>query len=189
MLAGWRGTLGAAESYLYLAGLLVLTAGIGAGVARLTRRHIGTGPDATGVLAVWWGLGLLTAILAPGIGYLFVWPALAGGLTLLWRLEGSRHRWWQLVRLVLAAPTALLLLVPAIDSFYQWAQPRPGNPDSEILSLIAVPVMLLALVVELIRVFRVRPAKRSNPVREAAATRDHQTTEERDPLSAPGSRL
>ena len=44
---------------------------------------------------------------------------------------------------------ALVLLVPAIDTFFQFAQPRPGNPDSEILWTIAVPVLLLALVSQL----------------------------------------
>ncbi len=52
-----------------------------------------------------------------------------------------------------------MLLVPAIDTFYQLAQPRPGNPDSELLYIIAIPVMLLALVVELFRVFWVCPTQ------------------------------
>ena len=59
----------------------------------------------------------------------------------------------------LVSVTTLVLLVPAIDIFYQLAQPRPGNPDSEILSLIAIPVLLLALVVELLRVFRLRSTR------------------------------
>ena len=97
--------------------------------------------------------------------YLFVWPALAGGLTLLWRWPAV-GRWWQLAGLMLVSVTTLAVLVPAIEMFYQSAQPRPGNLDSEILSLIAIPVLLLALVVELLRVFWVRPTKRSAPVRQ-----------------------
>lgn len=160
VLGRLRGTMGVAESYLYLAGLLVLTAGIGTAVARLTGRLIGTGPDALGVVIIWWALGLLTAIVAPGMSYLFVWPALAAGLTLVWRSPPAAGRWWQLAGWVLVVGTALVLLVPAIDIFYQLAQPRPGNLDSQILSLIAIPIVLLALVVELLRVFRVRPIKR-----------------------------
>ena len=172
LLGSWRGTMGIAESYAYLAGLVVLTAGIGAVLARLTRRRIGTGSDAIGVVVVWWALGLLAAITAPGMSYLFVWPGLAGGLTLLWRSPAA-DRWWHLARWVLVSGTALVLLVPAIDIFYQLAQPRPGNPDSEILAFIAIPVVLLALVVELLRVFWVRPTKRpGTTVRQTATLKE-----------------
>lgn len=159
-LAGWRSTMSVTESYLYLAGLAALTMGIGTALVRLTRRKTGTGPDATGVVAVWWGLGMLSTVAAPGMSYLFVWPAMAGGLALLWRSEASRRGRWQFVRLVVVAVAALALLVPPIDTFYQLAQPRPGNPDSEILFFIAIPVVLLSLVVELIRVFWLRPTER-----------------------------
>lgn len=169
VLGGWRGTMGIAESYAYLAGLMLLTAGIGAVVARLTRRRTGAGSDGVGVVAVWWALGLLTAITAPGMSCLFVWPALVGGLTLLWRLP-TGGRWWRLARWVLVSGTALVLLVPAIDVFYILAQPRPGNPDSEILAVIAVPVVLLALGIELLRVFRVRSLESSDIARRNATT-------------------
>jgi len=171
-LGSWRSTMGIAESYLYLAGFIALAAGIGVAVARLTRRLIGTGSDAIGVVAVWWVLGLLITIVAPGMSYLFVWPALAGGLALLWRSPPTAGRWWQLAGLVLVSGTALVLLVPAIDIFYQLAQPRPGNPDSEILSLIVIPVVLLSLVVELLRVFRMRLARRPAPVRQTARLKE-----------------
>ena len=85
VLAGQRSTMGVVESYLYLAGLLILTAGISIAVARVTRRKIGGVSDATGVVIVWWALGLLTSMYAPGMSYLFVWPALVGGVILLWR--------------------------------------------------------------------------------------------------------
>ena len=67
----------------------------------------------------------------------------------------------------------MVALVPAIDIFYQLAQPRPGNPDSEILAFIAIPVVLLALVVELLRVFWVRPTKRpGTTVRQTATLKE-----------------
>ncbi len=155
LVGGWRSTMGIAESYLYLAGFILLAAGIGTAIAWLTRRRIGTGPDALGVVIVWWALGLLTTLMAPGMSYLFVWPALAGGLVLLWRWPPAAGRWWRLVGMALVSLTTLVLLVPAIDIFYQLAQPRPGNPDSEILALVAIPILLLTLVVEVLRVFRV----------------------------------
>jgi len=171
VLASQRDTMGVAESYLYLAGLLVLTAGIGSAVARVIGRQIGEEPDATGVVIVWWVLGLLTAIVAAGMSYLFVWPALAGGVTLLWRT------WWRWQPILAAATvvvvgSALLLLIPAIDTFYQLAQPRPGNPGSEILALIAIPIVLLALVVELLRAFWVRPNKRPAPVGQTSTLKE-----------------
>jgi hypothetical protein len=159
VLAGQRGKMGIAESYFYLVGLLVLTAGIGIAVARVIRRQVGEEPDAIGVLIIWWALGLLTAIVAPGMSYLFVWPALAGGITLLWWSSPAANRWWQPVLSMLVVGIALLLFIPAIEIFYQFAQPRPGNPDSEILSIIAIPIVLLALVVELWRVFWADPMK------------------------------
>lgn len=157
VVAGQRGTMGIAESYLYLAGLLVLTAGIGLAVAWVTRRQIGEEPDATGVVIVWWALGMLTALVAPGMSYLFIWPSLVGGVILLWRISPIVNRRWEPIVSVPVLGTALVLIVPAIDTFYQFAQHRPGNPDSEILSLIAIPIVLLALVVELFRVFWVCP--------------------------------
>ena len=159
LIGGWRSTVGIVESYLYLAGFVALTAGIGAAMARLTRRKIGTGPDAVGVVSVWWGLALLTAISAPGFSYLFAWPAMAGGLALLWRWPQAAKTGWALVCWIVVSVTTLVLLVPAIDVFHQFAQPRPGNLGSQILFMIALPVLLVALVVELLRVFRVRPTK------------------------------
>ncbi|MFC2108763.1 M28 family peptidase [Candidatus Bipolaricaulota bacterium] len=158
VLAGWRSAMGVTESYLYLAGFAALALGIGAALAWLTRRRIGTGPDALSAVAVWWMLGLLATLTAPGMSYLFVWPALAGGLVLLWQAPQVGALWWKLGRWALVLVTALVMLVPAIDFFYQFAQPRPGNPDSQILATIAIPVMLIALTAELLRVFRVRAA-------------------------------
>ncbi|MFC2082414.1 M28 family peptidase [Candidatus Bipolaricaulota bacterium] len=156
LIGNWRSTMGIFESYVYLAGFVLLTAGIGTAMVWVTRRRIGTGSDAIGVLLVWWLLGLLTTLTMPGLSALFTWPALIGGLLLMLRLPQSakiprRHARWTLVCL-----TTMVVLIPAIDFFYQFAQPRPGNLDSQILATIAVPVMLIALVIELLRVFWVR---------------------------------
>jgi len=164
-LASWRHAMGLAESYAYLAGLLMLTVGITSVVARLLRRTIPAGPDALGVTLVWWALGMLLAISAPGMSYVFTLPALAGGLMLIWSPSLSGR--CRLVRWALMTCVVLVLLVPAIDIFYQLAQPRPGNPDSQILPFIVIPILLVALVVELLRVFRVRPAQHRSPVRSA----------------------
>jgi hypothetical protein len=84
---------------------------------------------------------------------------------LLCRSSLGSSRWLQLFGWALVGGTTVVLLVPAVDIFYQLAQPRPGNPDSQVLSFVAVPVLLLALGIELLRVFRVRPSQRT-PTRQ-----------------------
>jgi hypothetical protein len=172
VLATQRATMGVGESYLYLAGLVGITVGIGAAVSRLVERRTSSRADAAGVVGVWWLLALLTSATAPGFSYLFVWPALGGALALLWTSSPSTihaRPWRELAIFALVAGTALILLVPAVDSFYQLAQPRPGNSDSEILPLVSIPVALIALVVELIRGFSVR-TKLSGEAEEAHGT-------------------
>ena len=148
--------MGRIESYILLACFLALAVGVAGAVARLARRGIPEGADALGVLLVWWGLSLFSAACAPGMSYLFVWPALAGGLVLFSRPALGSKPSLQFVGWALAAGIAVVLLVPAVDIFYQLAQPRPGNPDSQALPFVAVPVVLLTLVVEFLRSFRVR---------------------------------
>lgn len=75
---------------------------------------------------------------APGIGCLFVWPALLWALLAWWPRSG---RWGEMG----AAAITLVLLVPAIDVFFQMAQPRPGNPNSQLLPAIVVPVILMVM--------------------------------------------
>jgi hypothetical protein len=40
------------------------------------------------------------------------------------------------------AGTVLTLLLPAIDTFFQFSLPRPGNPDSQIPAIIALSALL-----------------------------------------------
>lgn len=168
VLARQRNAMGVAESYLYLFGLLALVAVSGVAIGRLTRRHIGEDHAIIGVITVWWALGLLTAIAAPGMSYLFVLPVLGGALTLLWRGSTDGDNQWLPLFTRLVIGTALVVLVPTVDIFYQFAQPRPGNPDSELLFLIAVPVALLALMVELFRALWIRPRKGTAPEPKSA---------------------
>jgi hypothetical protein len=79
-VAGARSDMGVAESYLYLAGLLLLTAWTGVMAGRIAARRRGGASDPAGVVTLWWVLAAFTAATIPGIGYLFVWPALAAAL-------------------------------------------------------------------------------------------------------------
>ncbi len=161
-IATGRSTMGVGESYLYLACLVAMTAGIAIVLGRLFRRR--DEPDPVAVVAIWWVLALLTAATAPGLSYLFGWPAMAGALVLLWRSRsrGRARHWEELAGFALVVGVTLVLLVPAIDTFYQLVQPRPGNPDSQMLAIVVVPVVLIALVVELLRAFWARDAIRGD---------------------------
>ena len=64
--------------------------------------------------------------------------------------------WRSLAPAVLTVGTAMVVLIPAIDTFFQFAQPRPGNPGSEILPTVAVPVLLVALGIQLALVYRLQ---------------------------------
>jgi hypothetical protein len=155
LVATRRPTMGSDESYAYLAFLTGTTIVVSGIVARFVAHGGPVGERAVGVVGAWWVLAVLTSLAAPEFSYVFVWPALAGAVALAWTastLDG-KGTWRQLAGLALVAGTALVLLVPVIDTFFQAAQPRPGNPDSELLWLISIPVALLALVVELVRSF------------------------------------
>ena len=75
--------------------VLMVVAGVVTAVAvvrRATRRH---GREATiaGIAVGVWVLTVLTAVLVPGSGYLFVWPLLALIAVTLWRPSGRIGRW------------------------------------------------------------------------------------------------
>ncbi|MGB5760747.1 MAG: M28 family peptidase [Acidimicrobiales bacterium] len=152
-LAGWRSTMGIVESYLDLFGLAGLTAAM-MFVPFSWRSGAGRRFAPEGVLAIWWVLGLVTAITVPGVSYLFAWPVLIGAFALLGRF-GDRLGWRQLGPAALTVGTAAVVLVPAIDTLFQFAQPRPGNLDSQVLPTVAIPVFLIALGTQLALSFRV----------------------------------
>lgn len=153
--AGWRDSMGVFESYSALATLVVLTA-LALAIPFKFGRRVGGERTPEGVLLVWWSLALLTAVAAPGMSYLFVLPALVGASALLLGFDAAEG-WQSLAPAVLTIGTAMVMIIPAIDTLFVFAQPRPGNPDSEILPTVAVPVLLAALVIQLALVYRLRP--------------------------------
>jgi hypothetical protein len=145
--------MGVAESYAYLFGSAALVATVMV-IPFPSRPGIGMKIQPEAAILVWWVLALLTAITVPGMSYLFALPALTGALAL-WVGHGTDNRSLLPGAAIVTMGTAAVVLVPAIDTFFQFAQPRPGNPDSEILATIAVPVLLIALGTELALSFRV----------------------------------
>jgi hypothetical protein len=81
-----------------------------------------------------------------------VWPALAAGAALGAGVLLSPHQTWQRAALTFAvAGVTMVTMVPAVDTFFQFAMPRPGNPDSNIPAVIVFAILLGGLVFELLR--------------------------------------
>ncbi|MBU1049410.1 M28 family peptidase [Candidatus Bipolaricaulota bacterium] len=153
VLARARSMMGIIESYTYLAAFATVTALLGFAVAHLFKRYIEPSQDAMGVLLVFWTLGLVSASAAPGASFLFVWPSLVGSLILFLNAIRRATRISRLIEWLVLSGITLVLFVPAVDFFYMLAQPRPGNPGSEIIPSIVIPIALIALVIELLRTF------------------------------------
>jgi hypothetical protein len=168
VLATARPDMDVPESYAYLAGLSAMTAGVAVALGRLAGRRAHADP--VGVLAVWWILALFTSIGAPGFSYLFAWPVMAAGLVLAWRAWHPEQvrSWSEAAGFALVGVITLALLVPPIDTFFQLAQPRPGNPDSEMPAIVAVVAILTVLAIELIRTCWPRARARSGTPDRAA---------------------
>jgi len=148
VVAGWRPTQGVVEGYLYL--LLMLAAGIGLwmAVSKYASRRNRAIPILGGVVLVWVALAVVTSLLAPGTSYLFVWPALAGATYL---LANPCTKALDLVAFAAVTTTLLIVNTPAIDIFYQMAQPRPGNPDSQLMPVAGVALGMWVLIVAMIQ--------------------------------------
>jgi hypothetical protein len=128
------------ESYLYLVVLLTVTGGLWWLLARRTP------PDAAlfGVVSVWLLFALMASVFMPGASYLFTWPALIGALVMLVRPYGAI---WPTIVVSLVT---LAVTVPTIDFIFQMAQPRPGNPDSQLIPaaglVTALAILLMAFI-------------------------------------------
>lgn len=146
-IAALRGDMGTVEGYAWL---LVLVAGL-MGFAHLIRqRSRQTGSDIVGGAALIWALlALFTGLWAPSVSYLFVWPAVAAGLVMVAGLLAAGPAAKLIALAVVSLPTAIVL-TPAVDSFFQFAVPRPGNPGSQLPTTIAVPLLLTILAVGLV---------------------------------------
>ncbi len=151
-----RSTMGVWESYAYFAVVVALAGLVLAFAGGAVAGGYSDSDLATGIVAVWVLLAIATALAVPGFSYLFLWPAVGALIATAWRSTGRGGNWlW----LVVAAP-AVILMVPALDVFFQMAQPRPGNPDSQLVEAIAIVAFLAALVVGLIVPFASRQRTR-----------------------------
>ena len=147
---GLRSMPGVAESYAYLSLVVAFCSAVIWGTNRAFSKLVGM-VDLLAGAAFWWvGLSVLTALTAPGASYLFIWPSLAVTITIAWSLDIGSTRWQRMSALLLLAGSSLLLLIPAVDTYYQLTQPRPGNTDSQLSEVMGVVAALVVLVIALI---------------------------------------
>ncbi len=132
-----RDTPVAIESY----GYLFLIGGVVVWLASRFARNRDPLQNRIAVGLTWVLLGLLTVATLPGTSYLFVWPALALGIAA--NLQSNSRK--RMLGFAVTAAATALLLVPAVEFFWQSGQPRPGNPDSSIPAVAAVAFWLVAL--------------------------------------------
>ena len=140
LIATIRTTPGMWESYVYLAILLAVTGELWHVVAL----RLDPNDRLAAVIGVWTLLALSASPLVPGVSYVFTWPALVGSLVALIRPIGSR---WSVPVVSLVS---LVVCIPIIDFLFQVAQPRPGNPDSEMIPVgggaTAIAFLLIGLI-------------------------------------------
>lgn len=142
-----RPSPGVTEAYWYLVLLAAIGIGVWLAAYRFLNRRVG-GPNVLGgIVLVWLVLGVAASTLAPGTSYLFVWPALAGAV---YWLANPKSEASALPGVFVVAACVLIVNLPAIDIFYQMAQPRPGNPDSELIPVAGLALGLWVLTVALI---------------------------------------
>ena len=147
IIAGGRPTMGVFEAYVYLVALIGLGAGGWVLVAHRVRR---SGSDlVAGTIVVWLVLAVLLGVLVPGIGYLFVIPVGTAALVSLLTRSGRGFLQRSLVLLAVATTTAIIA-IPAIDSYFLFATPRPGNPDSDLGFMIVIPLLVGFLSIALV---------------------------------------
>ena len=141
------------ESYVYLLCLVGAGAAATAWLGRF-RSRIRVERFA-GFSIVWVVLGVLTAVSAPGFSYLFVWPALAAAVAANWAVQEPDGA--AVARFALVAGPAIVLIVPAVEFYFQFGQPRPGNPDSSFPTVAAVAFLFTTLAAGLIHETRSLP--------------------------------
>ncbi|NQV07720.1 M28 family peptidase [bacterium] len=142
-----NGGPGGSAAAIWMGISTVIAAGSTAMLWRRLERRFGDSEIEWGGVTLWWLMALLTSLMVPGMGYLFVWPVLAAVFVSGFR---SNVRWARLVSLAVVAGAGIVLSFPVMDFFFQMAQPRPGNADSQIPEIILVMGFIVSLLTMLL---------------------------------------
>ena len=121
-----------------------MTIGTTVSVYRRLARRIGAAEIEWAAVASWWVLAMIVSVAVPGAGYLFVWPVLFAVVVAAFR---PGRRW---VALAFVSAPVIVLSVPAVDIFFQFGLPRPGNTDSQMPEIVLLLGLLVSLAVALL---------------------------------------
>ncbi len=151
LITGVRTSPGMAESYAYLAAMVLLAAAAWMMTSRIVRMRWSATEISAGAVILWLVLAVVTSTTLVGMSYLFVWSTLGASTVLLIRASvPDGHRWLGTVGVALVATPTLVVMAPPIDFFFQMALPRPGNPGSQVVGVIVVVILLAYLSIALI---------------------------------------
>lgn len=141
---------GSYRAPFYLWALVALTLGGLSLVHGWLRRRLGLGSVALGAVAWWVLLAVLTGLAAPGLSYLFTWPALAALAALGWsftRPHDAERPWARALAMALPAVTGGMLVAPALVFLHFFAGRLEGVLG---VPLMAVPMLFAALLIGLL---------------------------------------
>lgn len=141
------------ETASYRLGFSCLFVGIAGGLVILLTRIVGAVHATLGALLVWMSLAVAAAFLAPGAGYLFLFPAVGVLLAVaaIWMLpekspQGDRS-WLHLLVLFLGSLPLLWMFPPVLDLLFDGL----GLPVVGVIGILfALPLSLLAIPISLI---------------------------------------
>jgi hypothetical protein len=167
--------MGIPESYAYLGILGLITAGLWERVREIARRW--RADTTIGTFALWGFLAIGATLAGPALGYLFVWGLLAGGIAISIRSLWGDHLFTRAIALVAAAVPVLVLAVPLIDTMFLLAGPRPGNPGSELPTVITLAVFVAYAALALVTSIVERWFRFAGPVPEESASMPLETVE------------
>ncbi len=145
LIASRRQNMGAFEIYAWFSMIVGLGVVVWSAILRWSDRQEVDVP--TAALIVLGLAALVTGVWLPEAGALFGIPTIAACSAALWK---PKREWGGIAMNGIAMLATLIVVLPAIEVFLQLAVPRPGNPDSELLAVIAIPLLLASSVTPLL---------------------------------------
>ena len=145
------------EAGLWAGALFLLALGVSRGVLAIRWSRRGDADLVGGGLFWWWFFCVSTTVLLPGWSCLFLWPllfAVAGSALARLGGTGATGAVRRQAASLMVVSVMILVLTPAVVDFFHLAQPRPGNPESQMIPLVVVPALMISLSLGLIGALR-----------------------------------